>query len=426
MNIGIVTTWLERGAAYVSRAYMDAFAAASHNVFIYARAGESYGRGSVEWDLPCVTWAPRLGYRNGSVVFDLNHLTRWLRDRRIDVVFFNEERNWDVVRLCKRLGHIVGGYVDYYTPTTLPLFCAYNFLVCNTQRHHSIFKSHPHCFYVPWGTDTELFRPNENAQEGSVRFFHNAGQSPFRKGTDLAVRAFRHIEGDARLIIHTQKPVADWRCKTDLLDHPRIEVINRTVPPPGLYHLGNVYVYPSRLDGIGLTLCEALACGLPVITTDSAPMNEFVADGRTGLLVPVASQERRADGYYWPMATADVGELAARMQWYVDDPARVVAHASRARQSAEEQFCWKRNAASLADRIAALADRSDKKAPTRRERAAWAVGAAVARVRAACIAGAKKVLGRRVASDIRGTEPAAHTPPGAACGKFDERSHPAR
>lgn len=412
MNVGIVTTWFERGAAYVSRAYMDAFRAASHNVFVYARGGEGYGRGSAEWDLPCVTWAPRLGYRNGSVVFDLNHLTRWLSDRRIDVVFFNEERNWHVVRLCKRLGYTIGAYIDYYTPATVPLFDVYDFVVCNTRRHYSVFEHHPHCFHVPWGTDTELFRPRENDREGPVRFFHSVGQSPLRKGTDLVVRAFRALDGDAHLVVHTQRSVADWPGDTDLLDHPRIEVIARTVTAPGLYHLGDVYVYPSRLDGIGLTLCEALACGLPAITTGDAPMNEFVTDGANGLLVPVAERERRRDDYYWPMATADVDELTSRMQWYVDEPSRVAAHARQARFSAEERFCWRKNAADLADRVAALVDRSRKESPALHTRAVWTVNAAFAGVRAACIAGAKKTLGKT----LRGRRAAHAAAPGGRGG----------
>jgi 1,2-diacylglycerol 3-alpha-glucosyltransferase len=398
VNVGIVTAWFERGAAYVSRAYRDAFVAASHNVFVYVRGGELLGRGHPAWDLPYVTWAPRFGYRAGSVVFDMNHLTRWLRECRIDVVFFNEERNWRVVQLVKELGHTVGAYVDFYTPASVPLFDAYDFLVCNTQRHNSVFEHHPHCFYVPWGTDTDLFKPNGTASTPlgpPVRFFHNAGVSPSRKGTDLAVRAFRQLDGDARLIIHAQKPVTDWQCPTDLLNDPRITVIVQTVPPPGLYELGNVYVYPSRLDGIGLTLCEALACGLPAITTNEAPMNEFVDDGSNGLLVPVASRQRRPDGYYWPMATVDVDELAVRMQWYLDDPSRVAVHAARARQSAEERFCWNKNTAALPDQVAALVDRNLKRRPVLGMRAAWGVNAAFARLRAACIAAAKKVVGSK-------------------------------
>ena len=41
MNIGIVTTWLERGASYVSRQYYEVLSK-FHNVYIYARGGEKY------------------------------------------------------------------------------------------------------------------------------------------------------------------------------------------------------------------------------------------------------------------------------------------------------------------------------------------------------------------------------------------------
>ncbi len=42
INIGIVTTWFERGASYVSQIYMKAFQKEGHKVIIYARGGESH------------------------------------------------------------------------------------------------------------------------------------------------------------------------------------------------------------------------------------------------------------------------------------------------------------------------------------------------------------------------------------------------
>lgn len=55
MNIGIVTTWLERGAAYVSRQYYEILKK-KHNVFIYARGKEAYPKGDCVWDQSYVTW----------------------------------------------------------------------------------------------------------------------------------------------------------------------------------------------------------------------------------------------------------------------------------------------------------------------------------------------------------------------------------
>lgn len=53
MKIGIVTTWFERGAAYVSRQFMDILKS-TDEVFIYARGGEAYAQGNPTWDLPNV------------------------------------------------------------------------------------------------------------------------------------------------------------------------------------------------------------------------------------------------------------------------------------------------------------------------------------------------------------------------------------
>lgn len=44
-------------------------------------------------------------------------------------------------------------------------------------------------------------------------------------------------------------------------------------------------------------------------------MNKFVQDGVNGKLVKVKRFQKRQDGYYWPEAYVDIGNLAAKMQW---------------------------------------------------------------------------------------------------------------
>ena len=58
MRIGIVTTWFERGAAYVSRQFMELLQK-TDEVFVYARGGEKYALGNPKWDLPNVHWGKK-------------------------------------------------------------------------------------------------------------------------------------------------------------------------------------------------------------------------------------------------------------------------------------------------------------------------------------------------------------------------------
>lgn len=55
MNIGFVSTWFERGAAYVTKAYLDLLKE-NNNVYVYARGGESFAKNDKNWDKPYVTW----------------------------------------------------------------------------------------------------------------------------------------------------------------------------------------------------------------------------------------------------------------------------------------------------------------------------------------------------------------------------------
>jgi glycosyltransferase involved in cell wall biosynthesis len=47
---------------------------------------------------------------------------------------------------------------------------------------------------------------------------------------------------------------------------------------PGLYNLGEFFVFPSLYEGFGLPVVEAMACGTPVITANTSSLAEIAAD----------------------------------------------------------------------------------------------------------------------------------------------------
>lgn len=366
MRIGIVTTWQERGAAYVSRQYRDLLKE-GHEVFIYARGGENYAIGDKNWDDAKVTWGKKIPI-HVPMAIDLADFKNWLLGYQIALVFFNEQQWWDPVLLCQKMEIITGAYIDYYTKETIPFFKIYDFLICNTQRHFSVFNWHPGAVYLPWGTDINLFKPktNELVSPNTVTFFHSAGLSPERKGTDILLQSFCKTRGNAKLIIHTQTDLtaahpALTNTINNLLEQKKLIIYNKTITAPGLYHLGDVYVYPSRLDGVGLTLAEAISCGLAIITSDNPPMNEFISPS-FGRLIKIASFEKRTDDYYWPMCEPEQGDLSQQLQYYIDNPKIVEDHKKIARIYAENKLNWKNNNQQLLEIFIKLkASSEDKK-----------------------------------------------------------------
>ena len=246
MNVGIVTTWFERGAAYVSRHYQNILET-QHNVYIYARGGETYAVGNPAWDDERVMWAKKSKIPVPMAIEKKDFLN-WIEKNQLDIVFFNEQQWWEPVIWCNKLKVITGAYVDYYTKETVPFFECYDFLICNTRHHYSVFDWHPQAFYIPWGTDISLFSPTTFApvHSGFVTFFHSGGVSPRRKGTDIVLQAFAQLHGQARLVLHVQQKLKEsFQQLKDIVknleDSGQLICYEGTVPAPGLYHLGDIY-----------------------------------------------------------------------------------------------------------------------------------------------------------------------------------------
>jgi 1,2-diacylglycerol 3-alpha-glucosyltransferase len=341
MNIGFVSTWFERGAAYVTKAYLETLSE-KNNVFLYARGGETTGKGSPLWDKDYVTW----GFRLSGTKVNWKHFKKWIIRNNMDLIFFNEQTDLTLLAMTSQTFPSIklGSYIDYYTTGMLESFNLFDFVICNTQRHYSVFKNHPQCFYLPWGTDTELYKQSTTKSIDNPVFFHSAGMS-MRKGTDILIDVFisKMLYTRSKLIIHTQIPISKFHIANEKkLARYNIEVIEKTVAAPGLYHLGDIYVYPTTLEGIGLTIFEALSCGLPVITTDAPPMNEIVNNG-IGRLIQVEKYVSREDGYYWPLALISKDSLYESMKFYIDHTDEIASQRENAREFAVNHLKWENN-----------------------------------------------------------------------------------
>lgn len=67
---------------------------------------------------------------------------------------------------------------------------------------------------------------------------------------------------------------------------------------PDLMRLMDIFVLPSKAEGISNTILEAMATGLPVVATDVGGNSQLILDGETGRLVPKENPQALADALY--------------------------------------------------------------------------------------------------------------------------------
>ncbi|MBM4231939.1 MAG: glycosyltransferase family 4 protein [Gammaproteobacteria bacterium] len=131
-----------------------------------------------------------------------------------------------------------------------------------------------------------------------------------------------------------------------------------------LYCLADAFVFPSRAEGWGLPLIEALACGVPAITTFHSGHTEYLSSVREEVMVIDHALEPISDPDFvrwWPSRDADHGlwarpepaTIARCMREMIENYPLMSGRALRASEVIRERFDWSRSAAkafqSLAD-----------------------------------------------------------------------------
>ncbi|HEU0103772.1 MAG TPA: glycosyltransferase family 4 protein [Mycobacteriales bacterium] len=132
---------------------------------------------------------------------------------------------------------------------------------------------------VPGATDTARFTPGDRAYgDPPVLLFH--GRVDRRKGVLDLLEA---LPDGVRLVVSGIGPD---------LDEARARADSRTtflgyVPPdeaPEVYRGADIFVSPTYSEGFSNTILEAMASGLPVVSTDSVGVVDCLRDGENGLL----------------------------------------------------------------------------------------------------------------------------------------------
>ena len=96
---------------------------------------------------------------------------------------------------------------------------------------------------------------------------------------------------------------------------------------PRWYHMSDMYISPSHVDGTSVTLLEALASGLPCLVSNIAGNKEWIEDGVNG----------------WLFRDGDVDDLAEKILSAIKSRRLFKKIGEAARRTAEEKADWEKN-----------------------------------------------------------------------------------
>jgi glycosyltransferase involved in cell wall biosynthesis len=234
---------------------------------------------------------------------------------------------------------------------------------------------------VPNGVDLNVFAPARDEQPANpdVRRFLYVGGVTGRKGIDILLRAWDLAfadRDDVVLVIKAAMAAGAYGGPNEQLREraaedraPRIELIEDDLDTAGLaelYRSCDIFVLPYRGEGFAMPVLEAMASGLPVITTAGGPTDEFCPAQACWRIrserreMPIEQLKGfEPDDTPW-MLEPDLAHLTELLATAAATPRAELASRGRAGRVAAERYSWDAITARYQDRIAQLAT-----APTR-------------------------------------------------------------
>lgn len=188
-----------------------------------------------------------------------------------------------LLRAFMRIAYFAGNF----TPVTISPFCRETFI-----KLYNYKKDIP-C--IPNGIDVEKFKPNP-IKHDIFKFICVARFEP-QKNHSLLIKAFSEVHrifpdtvlelvGDGYLRPEIEKLVVD-------LDLGAAVIMNGIAS--NIVEKNNsadVFVLASNFEGLPVSVLEAMACGLPIISTDAGGTRDIVKSGKNGFIVPIGDKEQ--------------------------------------------------------------------------------------------------------------------------------------
>jgi glycosyltransferase involved in cell wall biosynthesis len=182
---------------------------------------------------------------------------------------------------------------------------------------------------APFGVDVSRFTPAKTSEARPFRVVF-VGQVGLRKGVPYLLEAWKRLGWrDAELwLVGRVLPEIKEVLKT-YAELPGVRIVGFSGAPATAYQQADIFVLPSIEEGSALVTYEAMACGLPVVTTPNA--GSVVRDGVEGFIVSIRDPDALAERIDQLRSNADLR--------------REMGYAARTRAT---QFTWEIRGETLA------------------------------------------------------------------------------
>lgn len=223
-------------------------------------------------------------------------------------------------------------------------------------------------FVIPLGVNPDFYNPKINAYRPTDRFtFVGVFEWGTRKGPDILLRAYHKAfskQDDVLLIakVINTDPGLNIRQELNKLDLPAdgppVSLLyNQELPT---YQMGSLYrsadclVSPTRGEGWGMPIIEAMACGLPVIATDWSAQSDFMKETyayplQVKKLVPAIAKTPYYKGFNW--AEPDEEHLVHLMRYVYENREEAARKGALASEEMLTNWTWERAAEKMAARL---------------------------------------------------------------------------
>ncbi len=178
---------------------------------------------------------------------------------------------------------------------------------------------------IPYGVDTVRFTPDpsrRSASTGKLRLLF-VGRINQRKGIKYLLEALQLVASDQIEVTICGRVVDGLELFRPFADRIVIRPDVTHAELVAAYQAADLFVFPSVAEGFGQVLLEALACGLPILSTTHTAAPDLIESGRQGFVIEPGDSRQLAERIHWALThredlfhmRAEARRLAEQFTW---------------------------------------------------------------------------------------------------------------